>query len=290
MRDGRREKQKKRVLTRGVIIVTSQWKSYYTSFIGRNQCIVLIYQLIFADLLQALGFLISFHWSAQRAIIGPDPVCFAQGWLIQLGDVASGFFVLAIALHTFSQVTLSRSLQHRYFMAVVVGLWVFSLVLTSLAPILGGRYVFTRAGSWVRLILLAPFHPSFYYTSLLPFLLLTCIRHATGEDNLLTAVLFALLYLVLDFREARRLPARPALPLDFHCPVRLDPHLHVRLLLHLPRQAVAQPNGPRRQRPGSAEGRERHAPIRLRLHHPDAPLSVSSTPQGPLFFSLYMCI
>ncbi|EMR70687.1 putative integral membrane protein [Eutypa lata UCREL1] len=125
------------------------WKSYYTSFIGRNQCIVLIYQLILADLLQALGFLISFHWASAREILGPDPVCFAQGWLIQLGDVASGFFVLAIALHTCCQVTLSRSImQYRHFMASICGIWAFSLLLTALAPAIGGRYVFLRAGSW----------------------------------------------------------------------------------------------------------------------------------------------
>ncbi|KAK7757781.1 hypothetical protein SLS62_000159 [Diatrype stigma] len=142
-----------------------KWKSYYASFVGRNQCVVLIYQLILADLLQALGFIISFHWASGRAIRGPDSVCFAQGWLIQLGDVASGFFVMAIALHTCRQVATmtSRSssssssgaalrstspIRHRHFLAGICGIWAFSLLLTALAPILGGRYVFLRAGSW----------------------------------------------------------------------------------------------------------------------------------------------
>ncbi|KAK6958311.1 hypothetical protein Daesc_001109 [Daldinia eschscholtzii] len=46
------------------------WKSHYTSAVGRNQSVVLIYQLVLADFLQSLGFLISFHWVAEPPIIG----------------------------------------------------------------------------------------------------------------------------------------------------------------------------------------------------------------------------
>lgn len=124
------------------------WKSHYTSFIGRNQPIVLIYQLILADFLQSLGFLISFHWASNHEIVGPNGGCFAQGWLIQLGDVASAFFVLAIAVHTTYQVTLSRSVSYSVFVCSILGVWTFAVLLTSLAPIIGGRYIFLRAGMW----------------------------------------------------------------------------------------------------------------------------------------------
>ncbi|KAI1373692.1 G protein-coupled glucose receptor regulating Gpa2-domain-containing protein [Hypoxylon crocopeplum] len=124
------------------------WKSHYTSAVGRNQSVVLIYQLILADFIQSLGFLISFHWVAERQIIGPNGTCFAQGWLIQLGDVASAFFVLAIAIHTTYQVILSKSLSYKGFICCILGIWGLSVLLTSLAPIIGGRYVFMRAGVW----------------------------------------------------------------------------------------------------------------------------------------------
>ncbi|KAI1759560.1 G protein-coupled glucose receptor regulating Gpa2-domain-containing protein [Hypoxylon sp. FL1150] len=124
------------------------WKSHYSSSVSRNQSIVLIYQLILADLLQSLGFLISFHWAGERQIIGPKGTCFTQGWLIQLGDVASAFFVLSIAIHTTYQVILSRTLSYKTFTACICGTWAFAVTLTSLAPIIGGRYVFERAGSW----------------------------------------------------------------------------------------------------------------------------------------------
>ncbi|OTA56493.1 hypothetical protein K449DRAFT_408453 [Hypoxylon sp. EC38] len=124
------------------------WKSHYTSAVSRNQSVVLIYQLILADFIQSLGFLISFHWAAERKIIGPSGTCFTQGWMIELGDVASAFFVLAIAIHTTYQVMLSRSLSYKYFICCILGVWGLSIVLTALAPIIGGRFVFQRAGVW----------------------------------------------------------------------------------------------------------------------------------------------
>ncbi|KAI0152075.1 G protein-coupled glucose receptor regulating Gpa2-domain-containing protein [Hypoxylon sp. NC0597] len=124
------------------------WKSHYTSAVSRNQSVVLIYQLILADFIQSLGFLISFHWAAEQKIIGPSGTCFTQGWMIELGDVASAFFVLAIAIHTTYQVMLSRSLSYKYFICCILGVWGLSIVLTALAPIIGGRFVFQRAGVW----------------------------------------------------------------------------------------------------------------------------------------------
>ncbi|KAI0852845.1 G protein-coupled glucose receptor regulating Gpa2-domain-containing protein [Daldinia vernicosa] len=124
------------------------WKSHYSSAVGRNQSVMLIYQLILADFLQSLGFLISFHWVAERQIIGPNGACFAQGWLIQLGDVASAFFVLAIAVHTTYQVIIARTLSYNTFIYCVLAVWGLAILLTSLAPLIGGRYVFQRAGVW----------------------------------------------------------------------------------------------------------------------------------------------
>lgn len=125
------------------------WRQHYTTFIGRNQSLVLIYQLILADFLQSLGFLISFHWAANREIVGPNGECFAQGWLIQIGDVASAFFVLAIAIHTTYQIIYNRSLQYKTFVMLLLATWAFATLLASLAPMTSGRYVFLRAGMWV---------------------------------------------------------------------------------------------------------------------------------------------
>ncbi|KAK8084734.1 G protein-coupled glucose receptor regulating Gpa2-domain-containing protein [Apiospora hydei] len=124
------------------------WKRFYSSSIGYNQSIVLIYQLLLADFLQSLGFLISFYWATQRQIIGPSDACFVQGWLIQMGDVASAFFVLAIAVHTVYQVVFSKRVSHQVFLTAISSVWGLALLLTSLAPIIGGRFIFQRAGVW----------------------------------------------------------------------------------------------------------------------------------------------
>ncbi|KAI1866371.1 uncharacterized protein JN550_007759 [Neoarthrinium moseri] len=124
------------------------WRSHYTSAVTRNQSVVLIYQLILADFFQSLGFIISFHWASSRRIIGPNGACFAQGMLIQFGDVSSACFVLAIAAHTTYQVVLSRIVSYQNFICSIIGIWAFAVVLACLAPLTAGRYVFLRAGMW----------------------------------------------------------------------------------------------------------------------------------------------
>ncbi|KAI2621145.1 G protein-coupled glucose receptor regulating Gpa2-domain-containing protein [Hypoxylon sp. NC1633] len=123
-------------------------KSHTASTISRNQSVILIYQLILADFIQSIGFLISLYWAAQRQIIGPSRTCFAQGWLIQLGDVASALFVLAMAVHTTHQVIFFKRPSYRVAIFCILGIWGLAILLTALAPITGGRYVFMRAGLW----------------------------------------------------------------------------------------------------------------------------------------------
>lgn len=126
------------------------WKKYYHSYVGYNQNVILIYQLILADLQQSIGFVLSFHWISQNKIVGPSGVCFTQGWFIEIGDIASGFFVLSIAFHTYISVVYGRRIPYRWFIAWIISVWAVSLLLTALGPLTLGRYAFVRAGSWVR--------------------------------------------------------------------------------------------------------------------------------------------
>jgi hypothetical protein len=76
------------------------WRSHYKGYAGYNQYIILIYNLLLADLQQSIGFSISIHWLCLGEILAPTTPCFMQAWFMHLGDVASGFFVLAMAIHT----------------------------------------------------------------------------------------------------------------------------------------------------------------------------------------------
>lgn len=107
------------------------WRQYYEHSIATNQIFILIYNLLLADFQQALSFLFSFYWIAQDKLVGPSNVCFAQGWLIQIGDLSSGLWVLAIAVHTFVGLVLQRQIPFPAFIAGVITLWVFCLVLTA---------------------------------------------------------------------------------------------------------------------------------------------------------------
>ena len=126
------------------------WRRYYDVPIAKIQIFVLIYNLLLADFQQALSFLISFYWISQNKLVGPSPACFAQGWLIQIGDVSSGLWVLAIAVHTFVSLVGQKIIPMRKFIFAVVSLWIFCLTLTAIGPIIIRKDFFVPAGAWVR--------------------------------------------------------------------------------------------------------------------------------------------
>ncbi|KAF4625226.1 hypothetical protein G7Y89_g12941 [Cudoniella acicularis] len=124
------------------------WRRYYEHPIATNQIFVLIYNLLLADFQQALSFLLTFYWLSQNKLVGPSNVCFAQGWLIQIGDLSSGLWVLAIAAHTFVSLVLQKQIPFHAFVGGVVSIWLFCLVLTAIGPIMHQKDFFVPAGVW----------------------------------------------------------------------------------------------------------------------------------------------
>ncbi|PYH94683.1 family A G protein-coupled receptor-like protein [Aspergillus ellipticus CBS 707.79] len=124
------------------------WKKYYKRYIGYNQYVVLMFNLVLADTIQGLGFIISLRWIATNSLRASDPACFLQGIWLQIGDPMSGLFVLAIAAHTFLHVSMGYQIQHNHFVAVVVGLWVFGVVMTIIPIAAHGQYVWYPAVAW----------------------------------------------------------------------------------------------------------------------------------------------
>ena len=126
------------------------WRSNYSRYIGYNQYIVLIYNLVLADLQQSLAFLICLKWITENKIEASSAACFLQGFWLQIGDPGSGLFVLAIAVHTFILVALGHKLSHRVFVCGVVGVWLFVAILVIIPLAAHGRFVFIPSGAWVR--------------------------------------------------------------------------------------------------------------------------------------------
>jgi hypothetical protein len=124
------------------------WRDHYKTFIGYNQYVLLFLNLVLSDLFQAASFLISFYWIAIDGILAPNAACTSQGFLLHLGDVASAFFVLAIALHTYYTVVLSRRIPYRIFGGMVIMVWLIVIFLTVLGLSIHRDTYFVRAGAW----------------------------------------------------------------------------------------------------------------------------------------------
>lgn len=124
------------------------WRKHYHTFIGYNQYVMLVLNLLLADFMQAMAFVISWHWISKDYIRAPTPACFAQGWLLHSGDLSSGFFVLAIAFHTFLTAVPGWRIPNRVFYVWIIFIWLIAYVLTFAGVILHRNRYFVRAGAW----------------------------------------------------------------------------------------------------------------------------------------------
>jgi hypothetical protein len=125
------------------------WRKYYRTYPGYNQYLVLIFNLILADCQQSMAFLISFHWIAKNGILAPTAACFIQGWLVQVGDISSGIWVLSIAIHTWFSVVKGHQVEYIRFCYCLIGIWVFVLLLAIIGPISHPKTYFVNTGAWV---------------------------------------------------------------------------------------------------------------------------------------------
>ncbi|PMD49725.1 uncharacterized protein K444DRAFT_503197, partial [Hyaloscypha bicolor E] len=124
------------------------WRKYYRTYPGYNQYLLLIFNLILADCQQSIAFLISFHWIAKKGILAPTAACFIQGWLVQVGDVSSGIWVLSIAIHTWFSVVRGRQVEYVRFCCCLIGIWVFIMLLAIIGPIAHPKNYFVDTGAW----------------------------------------------------------------------------------------------------------------------------------------------
>jgi len=114
---------------------------------GANQFFILIYNLLLADIQQATAFALSTVWVAKNKIEVGTTTCWANGWFVSVGDLASGVFIFSIALHTFVAVVKGRTVSDRTFYLWLLGCWAF---VYAMAIVTVGRHtdVYVRAGAW----------------------------------------------------------------------------------------------------------------------------------------------
>ncbi|CAG7563633.1 unnamed protein product [Fusarium equiseti] len=118
-----------------------------------NQFLVLIINLLLADMHQGVAFLLNAAWLRYDAILVDTATCYTQGLFVSLGDLASSMFITAIAIHTYMAVVRGIQTPQKVLYGVIVAIWMFVYAI-SFIPIATTRNgaefggFFVRAGSW----------------------------------------------------------------------------------------------------------------------------------------------
>ncbi|CAG8515627.1 18311_t:CDS:2 [Acaulospora morrowiae] len=97
----------------------------------RNSVVArLVCNLSFSDFLQSSGFMFSYYWLHTDGIQS-GTICDIQGVLINLGDIASSFWVFVICLHTYMLVVYSYEYPHIILLSMII-IWPLSILISML--------------------------------------------------------------------------------------------------------------------------------------------------------------
>ncbi|KAH9842097.1 G protein-coupled glucose receptor regulating Gpa2 [Teratosphaeria destructans] len=113
-----------------------------------NQFIILIFNLLLADIHQAIAFSLNITWLIQDGVMSNTYTCRAQGWLLSTGDLACGLFTFAIAVHAFADITFNYRLGRGSFLVAVTGLWIIDYVFALIGLCLHPHDYYVRNGAW----------------------------------------------------------------------------------------------------------------------------------------------
>lgn len=127
------------------------WRRKSGSQAPINQFLFLLYNLLLADIQQSIAFLLNIVTLRRNAIEVGTSQCWAQGWFISTGDLASSVFICAIAIHTYLGVVQKYRLPSIPFYSCIAGCWSFVYMLAIIGPAIRGREFYVRASAWVCL-------------------------------------------------------------------------------------------------------------------------------------------
>ncbi|EME44793.1 hypothetical protein DOTSEDRAFT_111938, partial [Dothistroma septosporum NZE10] len=113
-----------------------------------NQYVALLLNLVLADVQQAFGFSMSAHWLIKDGIIALTPACWAQGFLLNVGDVAAAVFTFAMAGHVFADIVCNYRLGAKPFVLTIVSLWISTYICSAVGIIMFPHDFYAGAGAW----------------------------------------------------------------------------------------------------------------------------------------------
>lgn len=117
-----------------------------------NPLLMLIHNLILADVFLSACYLENVVWLRENAILVGSRYCHAQGLLVSFGCLSSSMFLASMSLYTYLTVIHGYKPQGRVVLINIVLVWVLSLILTWI-PTLGSRGtdLWGRNNLWVCL-------------------------------------------------------------------------------------------------------------------------------------------
>ncbi|UQC79284.1 uncharacterized protein CLUP02_04763 [Colletotrichum lupini] len=122
-----------------------------------NQFLILLLNVLFADAIQACAFFLDVVWLVEDKITDDSAACWAQGWFISSGDLASTAFVAFIAVHTYLTLVRGLKISCKAFYSTIFLLWFFVLFMSVLGVIItnngagkGGFYVRDITWCWIN--------------------------------------------------------------------------------------------------------------------------------------------
>ncbi|KAK6210047.1 vegetative cell wall protein gp1 [Colletotrichum tabaci] len=116
---------------------------------------ILVYNLLLADMMEAVAYSLSIYWVIEDGIFAPSSVCWAQGWLGSTSNLAASLFLTAISVNTFLTVGLGFKPPPWTVYTTIASLWIFDfgingagVISATLHPATVGESFFMRANVW----------------------------------------------------------------------------------------------------------------------------------------------
>ncbi|OLN81947.1 hypothetical protein CCHL11_08642 [Colletotrichum chlorophyti] len=119
---------------------------------SRNPFPILVYNLLLADMMEAVAYSLSLYWISVDGIYAPSSVCWAQGWLGSTSNLAASLFLSTISINTFLTVGLGYKPPPWAIYTTIAGLWIFDfginaagVIASTIKPAVPGESFFMRA-------------------------------------------------------------------------------------------------------------------------------------------------
>ncbi|KAK1982357.1 integral membrane protein [Colletotrichum cereale] len=116
---------------------------------------ILVYNLLLADMMEAVAYGLSIYWVIEDGIFAPSSVCWAQGWLGSTSNLAASLFLTAISVNTFLTVGLGYKPPLWTVYTAITGIWLFDfgingagVINSVLHPAAPNESFFMRANVW----------------------------------------------------------------------------------------------------------------------------------------------